>query len=410
MATTRVETSEFERDATEVLTSFKAAVSSVLAAVGVRRPVELQQALKLQSTLSWQLFKVAGERSVLSAGGSVPSRASVARFADAAAGVGVAAETVASLMTAYGGFEQLVERHAGDRTSFNSLVSAVTGREDDWLAADLQHRRNMYRGFSAVLGVQVQAKLNCSIVLGRPGTKACDVAFLSGLVDLRMLRPRDAFRVFGFTLRKLKDTPDLRPLGMSDDPANYCMDAFCSQPVPPMETAAGQHGRRRWVESSLVRPQLGRQGATTLMFGGTSHLKECPSSFSAVVNVPTETLIHDVLISPAARDGATLDARVLLGSDNPSERGPSATVLNGDHRIEPLGRGVAGLATADVPGYADMLRAVTAKLGHDVEELEAWRLRLSFPVYQSVAKIRLVPADGNRPRRRGRGRPSPGSG
>ncbi len=205
METTRVETSEFERDATEVLTSFKVAVSSVLAAVGVRRPVELQQTLKLQSTLSWQLFKVAGERSVLSAGGSVPSRASVARFADAAAGVGVPAETVGSLMAAYGGFERLVERHAGDRTSFNSLVSAVTGREDDWLAADLQHRRNMYRGFSAVLGVQVQTKLNCSIVLGRPGTRACDVAFLSGLVDLRMLRPRDAFRVFGFALRKLKD-------------------------------------------------------------------------------------------------------------------------------------------------------------------------------------------------------------
>ncbi len=199
------------------------------------------------------------------AGGSVPSRASVARFADAAAGVGVSAETVGSLMAAYGGFEQLVERHAGDRTSFNSLASAVTGRQDDWLAADLQHRRNIYRGFSAVLGVRAQTKLNCSIVLGRPGTKACDVAFLSGLIDLRMLRPRDAFRVFGFKLRKLKDTPELRPMGMSGDPASYALDALCSQPVPAMETDAGERGRQRWVVSSLVRPQPGRQGATTVM-------------------------------------------------------------------------------------------------------------------------------------------------
>ncbi len=392
---------DFERDATDVLTQFKVAVNSVLAAVGVRRPVELQQALKLQSTLSWQLFKVAGERSVLSAGGSVPSRASVARFAEAAAEVGVPAEMVGSLMTAYTGFERLVERHAGDRTSFNSLVSAVTGKEDDWLAADLQHRRNMYRGFSAVLGVQVRTKLNCSVVLGRPGSTACDVAFLSGLVDLRMLRPRDAFRVFGFTLRKLKDAPDLRSMGMSANPDSYCMDDYCSQPTPPMETLAGERGRRRWVESSLVRPQLGKQGATTVMFGGTSRLDDCPSAFTAVVNIPAETLIHDVLISPAMRGAATLVPRVILGSDNPAERGPSAVTLQGDHRIERLGRGVNGLATADVPGYAEMVRAVTAKLGYDAEDLEAWRLRLPFPVHQSVVRIRLVPPD-EKPRRRPR--------
>ena len=395
-------TSDFERDATEVLTHFKVAVNSVLAAVGVRRPVELQQTLKLQGTLSWQLFKVAGERSVLSAGGSVPSRASVARFAEAAAEVGVPADTVGSLMTAYSGFERLVERHAGDRTSFNSLVSAVTGRDDDRLAADLQHRRNMYRGFSAVLGVQVRTKLNCSIVLGRPGSAACQVAFLSGLVDLRMLRAREAFRVFGFTLRKLKDTPELRPMGMSENADSYCLEGFCSKPLPPMETVAGEKGRRRWVESCLIRPQLGRQGATTVMFGGTSLLMDCPSSFTAVMNVPAETLIHDVLISPATRGNAALEARVMLGSDNPSERGPSAVTLQGDHRIEHLGRGVAGLATADVPGYAEMVRAVAAKLGHDADDLEAWRLRIPFPVHQSVARIRLVPAEKQKPPRRGR--------
>jgi hypothetical protein len=399
---TRVEKSEFERDASEVLTNFKMAVSSVLAAVGVRRPVELQQTLKLQSTLSWQLFKVANERSVFSTGGSVPSRASVLRFANAATEVGVSAETVRSLMTAYGGFEQLVERHAGDRTSFNSLVSAVTGRDDDWLAADLQHRRNMYRGFSAVLGVQVQTTLTCSIVQGRPGTKACDVAFLSGLVDLRMLRPRDTFRVFGFTLGKRKDTPELRSMHISADPDSYCLDPFCSQPLPPIKTTLGRRGRRQWVESSLIRPQLGKQGATTVMFGGTSHLADCPAAFNAVVNVPAETLILDVLISPSARQDAVLDARMLLGSNNASERAPSPTTLQGDHRLESLGRGVAGLATADVPGYVDMVRTVADKLGCDTQQLEAWRLRVSFPVHQSIARIRLLAGKEKQPRRRSR--------
>ncbi len=126
------------------------------------------------------------------------------------------------------------------------------------------------------------------------------------------------------------------------------------------------------------------------------------------MNVPSETLIHDVLIWPAARRGATLDVRVLLGSDNPAGRGPSAATLQGDHRLEFLGQGVTGLATADVPGYADMVGAVTAKLGYDADDLEAWRLRLPFPVHQSVARICLVPADQDPGRWRGRGRTSPG--
>ena len=113
-----------------------------------------------------------------------------------------------------------------------------------------------------------------------------------------------------------------------------------------------------------------------------------------------------MLISPALRGGATLVPRVILGSDNPAERGPSAVTLQGDHRIERLGRGVNGLATADVPGYAEMVRAVTAKLGYDAEDLEAWRLRLPFPVHQSVVRIRLVPPDEKPRRRRARDRTS----
>ncbi len=39
-------------------------------------------------------------------------------------------------------FENLIRTHAGDRTTCNSMVSAATGVDDEWLAADLQHRRS----------------------------------------------------------------------------------------------------------------------------------------------------------------------------------------------------------------------------------------------------------------------------
>ncbi len=107
-----------------------------------------------------------------------------------------------------------------------------------------------------------------------------------------------------------------------------------------------------------------------------------------------------MLISPAARGGATLDARVLLGSDNPAERGPSAARCRATTASNASAAGSPAWPRPTSPGTVTWSRAVTAKLGYDADELEAWRLRLSFPVHQSVAEIRLVPAEGVPPRRR----------
>ena len=127
MMTNAPTSATFEQDATEVLTSLKGVLKTIIAALGVRRAVELQRALNLQHTLCWQIFKLINERSVLAAGASVPSRASITRFTTAAAKGGVPSEVIKQLSSAYDEFERLIERHAGDRTSFKSLVASAAG-------------------------------------------------------------------------------------------------------------------------------------------------------------------------------------------------------------------------------------------------------------------------------------------
>jgi hypothetical protein len=384
----------------------RTSVADVLCALpAVRKPADLRKCLHLDWTLSWQLFQVAdlGNEPVplLAAGPVVPSRISLKKFLDRAAARGAAAAGIEKLWRDYGAFEHLIETHAGNRTTFNSMITAASGGggegvNDEWLAADVQHRRNAFRAMSHVLGMQAVTKHLCGIFHPRDDGAAWDFATVVGFVGLRLLR--ELPRVLVFRTRNTDPITRQRtrrvPLG--DGPAGgYLLSPFSTTPLPSLSFRELDAG---WVVNELEAPDIGNMGACTLCFGAAYYDHPVPA-FNGVDNTfdsdvavdkPVEVLLNDMLFKPDMLRGEAPEAEVFLGNTHsdtanlPGERVP----LLGRHRIERLGIGPDALATRDVPDYPQIMRAAAAAAGWKIEAYEAWRFRVELPVYQSTVRMK----------------------
>ncbi len=393
----------FDVAANDVLSSLRNTVATVLGSIGgLRKPADLQKSFKLDWTLSWQLFQVAwgsaGGTSPLSAGPNVPSRTSLKKFLDSAQSRGVDEAKVDRVWASYERFERLVEVHAGDRTSFNSMVSAAAGMDTEWATADAQHRRNAYRAMSHVLGMQARAKHICGIYNGSPDGQSWDMGVVSGLVGLRMLRALPKALVYRMRIVDAASRQRIRRQGLGPEATlagGYLLPDFSTEPLPAMTFKEMDAG---WVASELERPAVGNLGACTLRFATGYFGHPIPgaggsdNSFEGdvVVDKPVELLVSDAMVTPGLMRGGRPTAEVLLGNNHGDAAGLPGDVVPvlGDHRVEFLGTGPDVLATPDLPDYPELLRATAARLGWDIESHEAWRIRLEFPIYQATVRMK----------------------
>ena len=385
-----------------VLADMRRAFGRILATLGVRRPIELQRKLKLDAKMSWQICKVAGVSSKQASASSIPSRAALTRFVNTAAEAGVAAGELQALAGVYDRFERLVERHAGDRASFNSLITTSAGLSKEWLATDLQHRRNMFRGECHVMGVHARTRVVTAIL--EPDAQG-GVRFLSlsGYVGLRVLREMDDIRLHGCHMRKGDADaamPAIRHRAVTAAaPGGFMLEAFCSRPLSATRVLQGGNKDTSWISTLLVRPKVGNLGLTTVMFGEYYLLDALPETVGAFVTIPQEVLMIDVLVAPGILTGPPRP-RVFRGSDmspsNPGDEPPDIVPLFGSYDLQSLGHGTSDLATADVSQYPEFVRAAAQDLAGDIETFSTWRFRLEYPVYHSTCRLEL-PCDRGRP-------------
>ncbi|MFT3785886.1 MAG: hypothetical protein QM770_06950 [Tepidisphaeraceae bacterium] len=391
-----VDSSSFPTEASQVLTSLRSSIAGVISSLGdIRKPADLQKLLQLDWTLSWQLFQVAGVNGgdAISSGSVVPSRTSLKKFLDTAKAHGVAEGKLENAWSDYERFERLVKTHAGDRTSFNSMVSAAGGLDADWLAADLQHRRNAFRAMSHVTGMQAKSKVICGIFNDAADLAHWDFAVLVGFVHLRVLRTIESNTVF--RMRTYKDSREFvtrEPLGLSDQGMGFLLSEFSSNPMPQLDMTETDAG---WLIGSVKHHDVGNRGASTMMFGTVFRHHPVPTptdepfNSDVFIDKPVEVIISDALIKPGLMRDMTPRPLVFLGNnmtDRPDRPGDTIPI-EGSYSLEMIGRGPNALATPDVPHYPDMLAAAGEKLGWPVHEFEAWRLRIEFPIYQSTIRI-----------------------
>ncbi|MHC4948655.1 MAG: hypothetical protein ACYTG1_10390 [Planctomycetota bacterium] len=330
-------------------------------------PSDLGRLLGVDRKLSWKVSRIVQTSDVFSIVSHIPGASGVGIFLDAAARRGVSPGLLARARAAVADFERLIDVHAGDRASLEMMARGYV--DDASEQAEINRRRDAFAGHSYTWGVQARTQLSANIVFPSEARDEVDVVLLSGLIDLRRLRPKVAWVVarLGFV-----DGHGLAEPGESVPPPPIpLLESFSSTPTAlrSFVTPSGQ------VEIELDEGPVGDTGAMTCFFcgdvirraGSRFRTEEDPDAdLNVHVRTPTRVLVHDLVVH--ADLFGRLEPSAAVYSEVHEETRAGRT-RDQRHRlpvplaVEHLGRGPSALRTSDVPRYPEMARHVLERTG-----------------------------------------------
>jgi hypothetical protein len=394
---------EFEAETIASVQQLRTALAELIASVPGRivKPTDLQRTLGVDMNLCCKVLRVVSASGPLSATLHLPGIMALRKFLKAARKIGVRESAVDAASQAADAFDDLVNKHADDRTTFDSMVSALV---DDENAAQItfQHRRATFRGQRHLFGLEVRAQIKCLIIQpSERDPRLLDLANVTGFVSLRRLRPTRAPVVLtpaytmndDGTYRKVKR----EPLVPTDDPTAGVglLHEFCSEPTLQLQTVPGAPGR---VYGELAGVGVGKTASVICMEG---HLNRAAvpryrepgnekGAHLVEVRIPCETLLLDLVIREDTC--GPLNPKAVASADHLAEVQPP-----GSHapwqRLEPpdpvayLGKGASVLYTPDYPRYPELGRYVFDKLGWDADRFEVYRCRVEYPILPSTVAV-----------------------
>jgi len=385
----------FESEAREVLARFRKALSDLIAALpgGVRRAVDLQRALGVDAKTSWRLFKIASASDPLGIGSHVPGRQSMQRVRAGATRRQVPGPLVHAVEYAFDDFEALVKRYAGDRTTFDSMVSMFG--QDDSNQLDLTHRRAAFRANSHIWGVQSRVQLITHIFRrSTDDPDRFDALAMQGSYGLTRLRRDAAWTIAEVSARHDEGswaTSEPRPLESdSDDPTGFL--AEFSSPSPQLRVTTRAAG---FSSVELGGDLVGIPSSSTYLFAHVMrrvapwyHTKDDSYVRSrATVRTPTECLHYDLLIDEETF--GRVDPETFLMSDLARDQSVTNPRQAKSHQLPVcevaarLGIGTSVLHTPELPRYTEMIEKALARLGWSEGRFQVFRLRMEYPVLPS---------------------------
>lgn len=400
---------DFEGEASVAMMELRESMLSMIAGLpgATTRAVDLERCLGVSRTLGWQIHRLVTNPTPLTAGRHVPGGAAVGQVLRGARSAGVGEDVVARVEEAMNAFEALVDRHAGDRATFVTMLGSLAGSEESPL--DIKTRRQAFRHNSQIWGVQVKVSLACGIMHPGADPSVYDMAVVRGLGDVRRLRAGAPFQVSGQRIvdstRHITVAEDIGEQGAINHAGGARLLAeYCSRPLPELESRIEDGCLLTYLRDA----QIGNAGSRTIYLAdmtrgvkwqsqgdvGNHHIR------SATVLKPIEVLILDTLvykgmfgaIHPVARVNGTL-AR--LGVTDPYAYGEDETLP-----IEPdlrrLGVGTGALTTPHVPRYREMVESVLSGVGWDPSAFEVFRCVVRYPALGSMVQVRFeLPERGN---------------
>lgn len=387
----------FEEIASEVLLRLRKALVDILAALPaeIAKGADLHRVLQIDRKLSWCVFRVASASDPISAGVHVPSRASMRTFFKAVRKQGVSDALIESASRVAADFEDLVDSYAGDRATFDSMVSALAPDE----AAeqiDLVHRRLAFRGQRHILGAY--AKTHLKFIAMQPNQEKpawLDGILVQGFVGLRQLRG-DAPLVISYSGARNDDgTPlEMRRAPLEPIPNSHGMallQDFCTQPLPELRVV--ENGEN-FMRAELATRDVGKRAAIDCVEGHV-RLAALPR-FSAegnrightvmAVRTPCESIILDLALHKDTY--GPLQPRASAHAEFPGISVWEAVTkdlyrLPGRPAVKYLGRGPSVLHTPDYPRYTELGRYVFERAGWNADEFDVYRCQIEYPVLPS---------------------------
>jgi hypothetical protein len=387
----------------EAVQRLRAAYADLLAAIPERtgRAIDVERALGLDKKLAWQVFRVATAGDPLSAGARVPGAAAARRVVRAARRHGVSPDVARRLEESTGAFHDAVRRHAGDRSSFDLMVSAVTG--DGLAARDEELKRAAFRANRQLLGKYCDADVFTLLVHpgDRPGT--VHMCSLRGLVNLYRLRPMTRLEISRHRFdRSDGSVQEREAIDAADDDAGAppiaLLGEFCDPPLPEIRQVPCPDG---FVRSFFETASLGLRSAVTCFLADVVRnsplvTKDEPAGTAAVGHIheiatPARLLYHDCLIDDRICDDVSPELRIIANRrDAGTWPGDDRSVLLPvQEDVIRAGRGAATVAAPQVPRYPQMIKHITDRLGWDPDRFVLHRARIEHPVLNSVVWMRF---------------------
>lgn len=374
----------FEDEALRVLERLRGSLARLIGAVpeAAARAADLRRVFGLDAALAWQIHTLATGGDALGTARIVPKAGAMERFLTAAAASPVTRELAAAARDAYTQFQALVERHAGDRDTFDAMISAL--RPDG--AALQKLRRAAYRANAAVWGVTVRCRLNCVVFHQRP-TGEHDCLVVRARLGVQRLRHGATIALQASGITWGGAAPAL-PIGagVSVDPCEL-LEEYCSRPVPRVERIALRDGRS-WDQLRLEG--LGRASEASVFWrnlslafpGGTT---APPHGCTAECLEPTQRTIMDLLIPVGWTDPATARAFATpLGGPYP----PGAAVeLPFEGGVTHRRGQIDALYTAEEPRYTEIIAAELRRLGWDPAAFDMFRCIVHYPVLHAAVHL-----------------------
>ena len=381
-------------------------VAQVLNAVGANLnvPHSISREFGLDKSMTSKLARVVRETDPYAAALDVPGPEAMRIFSRAMRDAGAAPTELTSLQDAVDEFQDMVRTHCGDRATLDMLLANSSAGDSRKQQRQLESfRKDMFRGASAVFGVQARVHVSSHyIVPNKQNPEMVDLAIVGGLVDFKRIRSDvtwavAAMRVFSHPGSRgdLEGTVPLEPPPprLGDVPL---LTEFCSAPPPSLHTISFGSDLRKFV---ISEGPVGVSHAVTL-YTGWKHPQICSrwrasedddSEHFVSISTPAELVIHDLFIHrdlTYARNPSVFLYNQLPGAvaypNGPRESGQ----LQLAGRIEDLQGCPPRVATPDVPDYSKLVASVTGRMGYDLNEFYGVRTQVRYPPIPSMLLYR----------------------
>jgi len=404
----------FETHLRDSVARLRESVADVLAAVGanVSVPHSITRDFGVDKSLAAKLGRVIRESNPYAAALDVPGEEAMRIFARTMRDAGAPSLKLDALRDSVESFQQMVKTHCGgDRATLEMLAATAASANFGAAATAKQQqqletfRKHMYRGASAVFGVQARAQVSADFLSPTRGDgDRYDVTLVNGLVDLRRIRSDVTWAVS--SMRNLEQDGRTGPLvpfepidagsGNGNNGKAPLIREYCSEPVPELRVTDTKDFVRRF---ELPEGPVGRASAVTLFTGWTYRSaslryreeNEVLREHFVSLHTPVEMVIHDLYIHKdlmfARRPGVHLYSQLPGGvsyPNGPRDRG----LLQLSEPLQDLSGAPVRPMTTDVPNYARLVQHVIEHLEFSMNDFFGVRMLLRYPPIPSMLLYR----------------------
>ncbi len=390
----------FADEGTAAVHRLRRALAELLRSVGADPsvPQDLARRFKLDKTLTWRISRVIREEDAWKAVAHIPGRPSVKALVQRLESSGASAQSVEGVRSAMEAFESFVARHSGDRETLEIMVG-LGNRPSAAKRLEL-FRKQGFHAASAAWGVQARVQFSCHIMVPSETPDLVDLAAVSGLIDLRRLRPDVPWAVG--SARAWEDAApevDARPEALSPQDAidgAPILPMFCSSPLPRLRVKTSAGGSRRF---EVTDGSVGYTGASTVILAWK--WMRTASVFAAAtgetgehgmhLSTPVELAINDLLVHKSL--GFALNPEAAVYSDLPGgprypHEGPEIGRMPIPEEVVSLGSQPPSLTVIEIPRYTELIEFALGKLGRRIDEFHGFRHRVRYPTIPTIAVLR----------------------